>query len=398
VKNYPKWSEPSFYLGLSQLASGEIQLAQKSVEDAIKKSPRNTKYHTLLAQISLLQGDSDTAKKEAAIALKIDPHNFQAAMFLTQAMLLGKDFDNAAKLLENFNEKVPNNLQILGNLGIAYLGEKKKDKAIDIFSKILKLSPGNSKALAILTGLTSKGDLNKAVNLIKKQIAKAPEAGGHYILLGDIYLKQQKFEKALDAFKKAKELIPQNPQPYLVIAGIMRKLGKVDQAIAEYRELIKAHPDSASAHMGLASLFEAQGNYPEARKEYKATLNISPNFAPAANNLAWLITQEPSPDLGEALRLAMIAKQKFPEEPHIADTLGYVHYKRQAYSLAQSQFEQALQRVPNDPTINYHLALTLHAEKQTDKALASLKKALEAKGNFKDRKNAESLLNQWEKK
>ena len=93
----------------------------------------------------------------------------------------------------------------------------------------------------------------------------------------------------------------------------------------------------------------------------------------------------------------MIAKQQFPEEPHIADTLGWIHYKRQSYSLAQSQFEQALTPNPDDPVINYHLALALHGANVKDKAIASLKKALAFSGDFKERQTVENLLKQWEK-
>ena len=87
---------------------------------------------------------------------------------------------------------------------------------------------------------------------------------------------------------------------------------------------------------------------------------LEPNLAAAANNLAWLLASEEGSDLGEALRLAMQAKQAFPDQPHIADTLGWVHYKRKSYSLAITQFRQALDKRPDDPIIQYHLALALY--------------------------------------
>jgi tetratricopeptide (TPR) repeat protein len=397
VKDYPKWAEPSFYLALAHLSLGEMELSQKAVEDALQKAPNNTKYHTLLAQLMLTQGNSDSAKKEGSIALQLDPHNLRAAMLLSQAMLQAKEFDKAVELLVKMSAQVPDNLEIKGNLGLAYLGLKNKEKATEIFTKLVELSPGDSKSLAILASITTNGDLKKATDLVKKQITKAPESGGHYLLLGDLYLKQKMLDEALGAFNKAKELLPDNPEPHLVIAAIMRQMGKIDQAISQYRELLKSQPNSGDAHMGLATLLEIQGNIPDAKKEYAETLRIKPDFAPAANNLAWLLAQEENADLGEALRLAMIAKQQFPEEPHIADTLGWIHYKRQSYSLAESQFEQALTPNPDDPVINYHLALALHGESVKDKAIARLKKALAFSGDFKERKTAENLLKQWEK-
>jgi Flp pilus assembly protein TadD len=71
-----------------------------------------------------------------------------------------------------------------------------------------------------------------------------------------------------------------------------------------------------------------KGNLNEAKERYKKVLNLQPNSAAAANNLAWLIASEKDGDLGEALRLAMQAKQAMPEEPHIADTLGWGAFEK----------------------------------------------------------------------
>ena len=98
--------------------------------------------------------------------------------------------------------------------------------------------------------------------------------------------------------------------------------------------------------MGLATAYEVQGRLDEAKEQYTRALEIQPNLPAAANNLAWLLASEEGGDLGEALRLSMQAKQALPDQPHITDTLGWVHYKRQSYSLAISQFRQALESRP----------------------------------------------------
>jgi len=397
VKNYPRWAEPSFFLAIAHLNIGEVEIAQHSVEDAVQKAPNDFRYHTLLAQINLMQRNSDSAKKESALALKLNPHDFAAAMLLSEAMLQGKEYQNAADLLEKIKLQVPDNKDMLNNLGLAYMGLKKNDKATAMFSRILELSPDNPRALAMLVSLSAGGDLPKATELVKNQIAKAPKSGGDYFLLGELLLRQQKFDDALAAFTQAKDLIPNNPEPPMRIAAILQKLGKIDQAITEYRGIIKSDPNSPSAHLGLGTLLEAQGNTQEAKKEYGEALKYKPDFAPAANNLAWLLAQDEHPDLGEALRLAMIAKQQAPDEPHIADTLGWVHYKRQSYSLAATQFQQALKVNQDDPVINYHLALALFGENEKDKAIASLKNALAFTGDFKERQAAADLLKQSEK-
>ena len=92
----------------------------------------------------------------------------------------------------------------------------------------------------------------------------------------------------------------------------------------------------------------------------------------------------------------MLAKQAMPDEPHIADTLGYVHLKRGSYPLAMSQFQQALENRPDDPIITFHLAQAQYGKGDKDEAVATLKKALESKQEFKERAEAEALLKSWQ--
>jgi len=126
-------------------------------------------------------------------------------------------------------------------------------------------------------------------------------------------------------------------------------------------------------------------------------LEIQPDQPAAANNLAYLIAQEKDSDLGEALRLAMLAKQALPDDPHIADTLGLVHYKRDAYGLAISQFQQALTNRPDDPIINYHLALAQFANNDMEGARTAVEKSLASPTAFGERSDAELLLKKMEK-
>ncbi|HHB75591.1 MAG TPA: tetratricopeptide repeat protein, partial [Desulfobulbus sp.] len=125
-------------------------------------------------------------------------------------------------------------------------------------------------------------------------------------------------------------------------------------------------------------------------------LAVQPDFAAAANNLAWLLAEEPEPDLGEALRLAMIAKEQLPDEVHIIDTLGWVHYKRKSYSLARNEFAQAVEKQPDMPILRYHLALALFGEGKKTQAIKELKRTLAGKGDFPQRREAETLLKQWQ--
>jgi tetratricopeptide (TPR) repeat protein len=395
LTDYPKWAEPFYYAALTQLRLGNTELARNSIEQALQNNVNNDRYHALAAQIYLTLGKSTEAGREATLALRINQRNSIAVKILAKALIQAKEYDKAVDFIEKLNkEAVAGDVELLGSLGLAYLGQENKEQARQTFAELIELAPDNSKALAFLTALTVGDDLAQGIEFVKKQIAVS-ETAGHYLLLGDLLTKNEQFEEALEVYLKVQELAPDNPQGYILSGRLLSHLGKIDETIAQYEELLTTQPDSLAGLMGLATAYEVQGKYDLAKEKYKRVLEIQPDLPAASNNLAWLMASEEGADLGEALRLAMQAKQALPDQPHIADTLGWVHYKRKSYSLAISQFRQALENRADDPVIQYHLALALYGNGEKQEAIASLEKALAGESKFAERAEAEVLLRAW---
>jgi tetratricopeptide (TPR) repeat protein len=279
---------------------------------------------------------------------------------------------------------------------MAYLGLKNIEKAKQTFTTLLTLAPNNTRALGLLTALTVGKDLDTAITFVKKHIAAHP-AGGHYLLLGDLYVNKKQFDEALEAYEKAQELQPEDPQGYILRANLLNSMGRIDATIAQYNELLETQPNSLAGLMGLATAYESINRLADAKAKYQRVLELQPNLPGASNNLAWLIASEENGDLGEALRLAMQAKQALPDQPNVTDTLGWVHYKRGSYSLAISQFKQALEHNPEDSTIRFHLALAQYAYGEKEEAIALLEKVLAGEGPFKEKEEAATTLQSWKK-
>lgn len=397
TNDYPKWPDPFYFSALTHLRLGKVELAQKAIEIALQNAPASDRYHLLAAQIHLVRGNGKDAEKAAGMALSINPRNYMAVKLLVQAFVQTKTFDKAIKVIESLDEKfLDQDAEMLGIAGMAYLGKNDVEKGKKHFTTLLALKPDNSKALGILTALNAGKDLDKAIAFVKKHLDAHP-AGGHYLLLGDLYANKKMYTEALQAFEKAQELRPEDPQGYILRANLLNMLGKSEETIAQYNELLTSQPNSIPGLMGLATVFESTGRYAEAKAKYQRVLELQPNLPAAANNLAWLIASEESGDLGEALRLAMQAKQALPDQSNITDTLGWVHYKRNSYPLAITQFRQALETRPEDPVIRYHLALALWANEEKTEAMAVLEKVLSEDTRFKEREEAQKALDGWKK-
>ncbi len=397
-KNYPRWADIYYYEALAHMNLGEYELAQDRIIEAIKHNPNTSNYHAALSFLNLRSRNFEDAKREAGIALKLSPTNFVAGILLTKSILFSGDYDTAVKILEKIRKNVPDNAEILSLLGLAYLGKKDLKKAEKTFQHLLALQPDNSMALLNIVKINKARGKTGAelIQLIKEQIKKAPSNPGDLILLTSVLTQQNKYEEALQVAEKVKKLSPDNPRIYAITAMILSRLHRVDAALEEFKKLQHKEPGNAQVYLEIGTILDFKGNKEAAKEQYRKALEIQPDFAPAANNLAWLILQEPKPDLGEALRLAMIAKQQLPDNVNIIDTLGMVHYKRQAYSLARNEFVQAIEKAPDVPVFRYHLALALHGEGKKELAIKELKEALTGKEPFKERDAAQATLQQWE--
>ena len=129
-----------------------------------------------------------------------------------------------------------------------------------------------------------------------------------------------------------------------------------DRAIRELDKALEADPDQPAARMLWSIAHHLKGDESEAREGYERLLKANPRFAPAANNLAYMLAEKDE-DLPRAFLLAQAARDEAPEDPQIADTLGWVLYKQGAYPRAEALFREAAEKLPDNPEVFYHLGL-----------------------------------------
>ena len=210
-------------------------------------------------------------------------------------------------------------------------------------------------------------------------------------MLGSLEEINKNTDKAEGLFKKAIELNPNVTNFYLSLGTFYARQKMVDKALKEFNTAFQKNPNSLPVVMSLGILYETQKNYDKAVEYYQKALKINPKFAPAANNLAFRYAEK-GEKIDEALNLAQMAKEQFPDDPHIADTLGWVFYKKNIYTRAIVYFKEALEKLKDNPTIHYHLGLAYMKNGDKDQARRELKKALELDPKFSEAEEAKATL------
>ncbi len=138
-------------------------------------------------------------------------------------------------------------------------------------------------------------------------------------------------------------------------------------------------------------IYDAQRKYDNAKEYYRKGLKINPNFAPAANNLAYLYAEKGG-NVDEALNLAQSAKEQFPDDPNISDTLGWVYYKKNVFSHAIVYLKKANDKIQNNPMMRYHLGMAYYKNREKENARRELKKALELDPKFSGSEETKEVL------
>ena len=93
-----------------------------------------------------------------------------------------------------------------------------------------------------------------------------------------------------------------------------------------------------------------------------------------------------------ALSLAQTAKEQHPDNPNIADTLGWIYYKKTAYGLAIAQLEDSREKMPQNPEVHYHLGMAYYKNGDPERAKQALQQALQLRQDFPGAEEARAVL------
>jgi Tfp pilus assembly protein PilF len=200
------------------------------------------------------------------------------------------------------------------------------------------------------------------------------------LLVGRTYATSNDFATAEKFFRQAIAADSSMTVAYAALGGIYLRQGRTTEALTEFQSLAAASPKSITAQTMVAALLEAQGRKAEAKKAYQKVLDIDPNAVVASNNLAWLMVED-NENVDKALSLVQAARSRLPGSPDIADTLGWIYYKKGMYSLSVASLKEAVQKQPTNPEFLYHLGFASARNGEDLLARQHLERALKLSPN-----------------
>ncbi len=183
---------------------------------------------------------------------------------------------------------------------------------------------------------------------------------------GDLYMARKMFREAIDMYRKAMT----GTQDYILLNKIgiayqhMQNLGAAKKS---YNQALKSNSQYAEARNNLGTLAYERKDYKGAIREYNRALVLNPNSATTYSNLGpAYFARKKYEEAAKAYRLAIRL------DPAVFDSQGT------AGTILQER------TVEERAKFHYFMAKTYAEAGMTDRALVSIRKALEE--GFKDRK------------
>ena len=392
LKDESQFALVHHFLGVAFMQKGHTVQARGAFSEAVKLNPNLSESRTALAEIHLAEGSLDLAIEQAQAAIQLNPRNVQAAIISGDAYLRKRDFAKSRQVFEAVAQALPKESVGPYHLGLVARAEKNETKALAYFEEALTRKPTAVDALAQIAAIKiAQGKANEARARVNRQLMASPNNPQLYNLLGQLWMQAEDPGQAETAFKKALELDNSLLSAYMNLGLVYHLAGKTDQAVKEFEAVLAKDRKVIQAHMQLGMIRDGRKEYDKAQAHYEAVLKLDPRFAPAANNLAWIIVEHGG-NLDVALSHAQTAREQQPNDSHIADTLGWVYYKKNANLLAMSLLKEAVEKSPNEPDFYFHYGMAQQKSGDQAGAKKSLQTALKLSQTFSGSEEARKIL------
>ena len=400
VKNDPKNAAAHDQLGFAFQQLTDEESAEREWREAVRLHPELTDAQRALALLAMRKGDMTTLEQASTQLINLQPKAPEGYSLRAISEINRKQFSAAEADIHQAITAAPQSQLGYVEMGNLRLMQQRYADAASAYQQALDRDANSIDALrGLMNTSIAQNQADKAVALAETQIAKSPNNGDFYDLLGTtLFRNKHDLTAAESAFSKSAQLNPKNPDALIKLGQVQAAEGKVDEAISTYRQSAQDHPREISFYILLGDLYQSKQDWTGAQNSYQKALEVKPENPTASGKLAYVLLQS-GQNLDVALSLAQTARRGLPESESVVDTLGWVYYQKGAYQSAINYFQEALKlerdsKSPDDPHVHYHLGMAYMKTGQSALARQQLQQALRMDSNSADAAEAKKQLAQ----
>jgi tetratricopeptide (TPR) repeat protein len=313
-------------------------------------------------------------------------------MLLAEAYRLQGAPDNAVEIYQKLENSYPDLAQIPVLLGSLLFQQNQPNAARAEFDKALRIQPNYVPAIEQLVQLDlAQKQYTAALECVQQLVVRDPNLAVSQLLLGTTLAAGGDTAQAESALNKAIKLQPDSQAAYLLLAQLYVQAGQSQKALEQLQVALDKDPNDETAMMLKALIDTSQKDFEGARDAYEKVLVIAPDNGMALNNLACIYADNLN-ELDEAYPLARRAREVIPSDPSIADTLGWILYRRGEYTPALLALRESAAKLTSVPEVQFHLGMACYMAGYDSDAITAFQRALQLNGDFPEKSECRQRL------
>ncbi len=216
-------------------------------------------------------------------------------------------------------------------------------KAIELLKQAIEMDPDSlylKRELATVY-LQNKDDDN-ALKVLESILKDHPDDTRSLIIYGGINQVRKNRQAAIDAYERVIATDPKQEKVYQLLGGLYLEAENFDQAERIFNQMIVHFPNNYIGYFYLGRTFAKQGKRTEAEKQFKRTLEIEPELMEPRYELLGLYKEEKNEQ--KILSMYQDILNRNPNNIRAAMELGYYYYINGKVARAGKIFKKLGQR------------------------------------------------------
>ncbi len=347
------------------------------IEQAINQDEKNSALHLFKINIHAKQNNIEAMIDDYLVLINLFPENDKIKITLAKVYTKSGKAAEAELLLRDLVAKKHKQLEpkILLLDFLAATNSEKVDSQIQVFINQMAKNP--VLMLGFSKWLLAKGDLTRAVTLLKKIVAMTPDSKtgiAANILLAKLEFDKKEYEITKKIVSDILNKTPDQLDAKLLHTRLLLVEQQYEQAQSYLDKIIWTHPKSDEALVLLAQVYLVQGDRQKSQLKFKAALEVNPAniqaFVPIYNRMM------ADNRLGYAREITMRGLRKNPRQAIILQKLVQINMLEEKWQEAGKVAVQ-LAKLPRQKNLaKFYLANIFQGQGEHQKAIALYKQLM----------------------
>ena len=361
---------PNFVPAINGLASIALQnedlsKATSLINKAMSLEPKNAITWRLKGQLAYRQGDTDAATAHLQKALTFNRDDPIALRNLVDLYLEAKDYDTAKLFVDEIIQDTPNDpLAILLN---SWLQSRDNQQAIDneklkeLNDFMAQLDPElitSQPMLLYISGLTNffNNNMETAAKDFNAYLQQEPDDLQAVLMLSQVYMATQQDKQALALLERHQDALMEDPDSALLLGDLFIRQNKAFKAERLLQNLEYKYPNENKLQLFKIKLMAARG------KQDEALSILENNLSTYKDNAGFLFTYSlmnlQAQQFKNALKGADLLSALFPNEAEVFNLKAGILIRQGRLEEAKINIEKALAQNPTLFPAKFNLAAT----------------------------------------